>query len=205
MALFWQLEARDGQGALLQRSAALNVESIPERSPELAMQRIYWVLLLVASPLAHAVSFDCAKVTTPQEKAICSSKELSAADDQMAAAYKLLLTVAPPDSMADVRKEQREWIHEMAKECNGNSPSDGLTVCLGKYYEQRTQALRRMAAPKFIQNAMETSQRPPSDGTMKGGGKPVWHSLELTVSWEPYDQDAEPWPQQIPDGPDGGN
>ena len=58
------------------------------------------ILLALALPflvcaLAHAASFDCTKAKTAQEKAICGTPALSAADDQMAAAYSAWLAAAP--------------------------------------------------------------------------------------------------------------
>ena len=59
------------------------------------------ILLVLSLPfllcaLAHAASFDCTKAKTAQEKAICGTPALSAADDQMAAAYRAWLAAAPP-------------------------------------------------------------------------------------------------------------
>ena len=59
--------------------------------------RIGWLALaLLMGGVAHAASFDCAKAKSPQEKAICSSPRLSAADDQLATAYKAWLSAVPP-------------------------------------------------------------------------------------------------------------
>jgi uncharacterized protein len=55
-------------------------------------------LLLLASGVAHAASFDCSKAKTPRGKAICGSPELSVADEQMAAAYKALLAATLPEA-----------------------------------------------------------------------------------------------------------
>ena len=58
--------------------------------------------------LAHAASFDCTKAKTAQEKAICGTPALSAADDQMAAAYKAWLAAAQPAWAAlDVNRRAR--------------------------------------------------------------------------------------------------
>jgi uncharacterized protein len=51
--------------------------------------RISWcILLLLAAGIAHAASFDCSKAKTSMEKAVCSSPQLSAADEQMAATQR---------------------------------------------------------------------------------------------------------------------
>jgi len=59
------------------------------------MRKFWSVLFLLVNVTAYAASFDCAKATTPQEKAICASPKLSAADDQITAAYKAALAQTP--------------------------------------------------------------------------------------------------------------
>src|SRR5665213_4587727 len=77
-----------------------------------------WIVLLFASGIAHAASFDCAKAKTPQEKAICVSPSLSAADEQMAAAYRAVLAAASSEMKDEVRTDQRNWLHFIALRCN---------------------------------------------------------------------------------------
>jgi uncharacterized protein len=81
------------------------------------MLKILLVLLLLAGGVGHAASFDCTKAKSPQEKAICASPELSAADDQLAAAYKAWLAAVPPEVVAEVREEQRGWLRSLAANC----------------------------------------------------------------------------------------
>jgi len=71
------------------------------------MRNIWLVLLLMASGAAQAASFDCVKAKTPQEKAICTSPKLSAADDSMAAAYKAVLGSVRPEVAGEIRDAQR--------------------------------------------------------------------------------------------------
>jgi uncharacterized protein len=106
------------------------------------MIRAKWLLICCSTTVvAHAASFDCKKASTPQEKAICGSPDLSAADDRMAAAYKNLLSGIPADMVSDVRSEQREWVKGLAKDC----ADDGKMVeCLGKKYKTRIEVLQGM-------------------------------------------------------------
>jgi uncharacterized protein YecT (DUF1311 family) len=73
-------------------------------------------------------SFDCAKVTTGQERLICDSRELSALDIKLSVTYrKTLETVSDKDSL---RKSQRDW-----RKFQRDSCSD--VQCIAKSYESR--------------------------------------------------------------------
>src|ERR1035441_9145383 len=110
------------------------------------MQTGWCILLVFASGIAHAASFDCAKAKTPQEKAICASSSLSAADEQMAAAYRAVLAAAPSEMREEVRTDQRNWLRFIALRCNtANSTSSAvLSGCLQVYYDWWTKQLRQM-------------------------------------------------------------
>lgn len=174
------------------------------------MRKIGWIVLLAVSFLSHAASFDCTKAKTPQEKAICSSKELSAADDRMAAAYQTVLAAVPSDIAAELRATQRSWIRGMPYACRDNLSSDALTGCLSKYYQARIHALRHI--PDLSQISGMIVDIPPSEGgAMKGGSRSIWRSVELSVGWDlveltpgwdMFQPTEDPWPQAIPDGPD---
>ncbi len=68
------------------------------------------ILVLQLGPIAHAVSFNCAKASTLTEKAICSDKELSTFDDQVYALYKAGLARETVDSAEQLRISQRAWL-----------------------------------------------------------------------------------------------
>jgi uncharacterized protein YecT (DUF1311 family) len=119
------------------------------------MRNIWLVVLLMASGAAQAASFDCAKAKTPQEKAICTSPKLSAADDSMATAYKAVLGSVRPEVAGEIRETQRFWISQMALRCPerqamaGNRTSEIfqetlLVECLLNYEEQRTKELQQI-------------------------------------------------------------
>src|SRR5258708_1657259 len=64
--------------------------------------------LAVAS--AAAQSFDCAKATEPAEKFVCANKELSAADEKMAAAFKAAMSQLSDEGKRRLIESQRSWI-----------------------------------------------------------------------------------------------
>jgi len=80
--------------------------------------------------LSLSPSFDCAKASTPSEKAICSNADLAELDNRLAKAYsKARLTCEK-----DVKKEQREWLKDMSS-CSSN------IQCLKNSYTSRIQEL----------------------------------------------------------------
>jgi formylglycine-generating enzyme required for sulfatase activity/uncharacterized protein len=70
---------------------------------------------------ANAASFDCAKARTPSEKLICSTSELSALDDQAAAAYRAALTSAAlssPIPRSGIKADQQAWLKYVLSACS---------------------------------------------------------------------------------------
>jgi uncharacterized protein len=92
---------------------------------------------------ARAVSFDCAKAATPQEKAICSSPELGAADDGLAVAYRAILAAAPSDMAAELRFSQVRWVRTRDAQCKVSGASQ-MAECLMDQYQSRTETLQNM-------------------------------------------------------------
>jgi uncharacterized protein YecT (DUF1311 family) len=118
--------------------------------------------MLLACEAANGASFDCTKAQTLQEKAICASPELSAADDRMAAAYEALLAAAPAELKTEILTGQRAWIRGQAVACKPTGSGRDLSVCLKHYEEVRTQDLQYMVL-------------------RKGGVTFVWRSLTRTA------------------------
>jgi uncharacterized protein YecT (DUF1311 family) len=114
------------------------------------MRRFALPLLLLFCALARAASFDCAKANSPQEKAVCSSPELSSADDHLAAAFKIALASAPAGLQPDLDADQREWFRLLAVECPPNKIHLGpnMTACLLRNYQSRTIEIRQMVQKK---------------------------------------------------------
>lgn len=79
-------------------------------------------LAAAASPASAAdgPSFDCGKSRTVDEKLICGSPQLMAADRAMADAYRTLLAAIDsldPRTRDRTRAEQRAWINQRNRDC----------------------------------------------------------------------------------------
>lgn len=69
---------------------------------------------------AAGPSFDCSKASTPTERTICASPELSALDGRMGQAYRARLSGAAADSVS-VRDAQRAFIREREMRCQDDA------------------------------------------------------------------------------------
>jgi uncharacterized protein YecT (DUF1311 family) len=77
-------------------------------------------MLLAGADFSAAASFDCSKAATKQEKLICGDQQLSAADDDLAKAYRRAL-----ESSSDkegLKKQQQNWIKTERDACQ-DAPS----------------------------------------------------------------------------------
>jgi uncharacterized protein len=106
----------------------------------------FFALSLAAPLVAQSPGFDCAKATTGQEKAICDSPQLSQADAGMTAAYRNLLAAVPPEIQAEVRQNQRAWLHTRLALCNPDSGPANFNGCLLNAENSRTTTLKGMVA-----------------------------------------------------------
>jgi uncharacterized protein len=99
---------------------------------------VLWAFLvsLALIPSAQAASFDCAKASTFVEKAICSDKQLSSMDDQLAGLYKAAR--AANANAATVEADQKAWLSSR------NQCADA--ACLKKAYAGRIAALSGSSA-----------------------------------------------------------
>lgn len=85
----------------------------------------------------QAASFDCAKASTPFEKAICASDGLSAADERLAKSYATAIGGLSEKALAGVREDQRAWLDFAQQSC---SP-DAKPLTTGSYGENAQQCL----------------------------------------------------------------
>ncbi len=104
---------------------------------------------LAFAPGARAASFDCAKASSPMEKAICSDKELSTADEALAAAYRKALAPMPAETAAVFRADQRRWLLTLERGCQiadvAESAKDGKPVDVADDSPEGKANLKRMA------------------------------------------------------------
>ena len=71
------------------------------------------IVTLVSS--AHAASFDCNKASTYVEKSICSNKDASKLDEDLASKYKdALVNSENPDGL---KAEQKSWLKMVRNKC----------------------------------------------------------------------------------------
>lgn len=89
-------------------------------------------------------SFDCAKATTPQEKAICASPELRKADAAMGEAFRAWLSAAPSAQWKDdIRANQRFWVKQRLSSCIDRGKFT-MSQCLLLDEQDRTKTLVNM-------------------------------------------------------------
>ncbi|UZE09869.1 lysozyme inhibitor LprI family protein [Pseudomonas sp. B21-053] len=99
---------------------------------------IVTTLLLAASGVAHASSFDCTSATSPTEKAICADAYTSNLDQKLGELWSATLPkVADPKAL---KTDQRQWLKQR------NQCSDNLS-CLRQKYQMRITELGHMTTP----------------------------------------------------------
>ena len=153
--------------------------------------------VLLASS-AFAASFDCARASTPRQKAICASPRLSQLDDQLAAAYSKLLATVPTEARATARQNERDWLRSI--DCPANLGPEELEDCLALSWYKRVH---------LLQTAISSASQP--------GRVPfLWNSVHFTqadIGDEEASIDAErgapqystldaEWPQALSSDPD---
>jgi uncharacterized protein len=153
---------------------------------------------LLLCTLAHAASIDCTKAKTPQEKAICSTPALGAADEQMAAAYSAWLAAAPPDWATGIRENQLAWLRSRDANCPAGDPNDPIATCLGDVYKMRIAELQQMvehvAGITFVSQSITlTTPDTPSSAPPAGTSEVTPGSGTLTASWAQASSTALQW------------
>jgi len=157
-----------------------------------------FTLPLLLCTLAHAASFDCTKAKTASEKAICASPQLSAADDQMAAAYKSWLTAAPPAWAAGIRENQIVWLRFRGTTCPADDANDPIATCLSNIYKERIDELKGMvqhiAGITFVSQALTLTARDTPDSAPPAGASEVTPGFgTLQASWPQASSSSPQW------------
>lgn len=94
---------------------------------------------------AQAQSFDCGKVESDLESAICNTPELTRMDIEVATLYRTLETAAEtaPDFKKELQEQQRVWLQSRREDCGG------AVDCLEKLYKTRIADLQKLASKKL--------------------------------------------------------
>lgn len=90
------------------------------------------VFCLFTSP---APAFDCAKATTPVEKAICADESLKQADDGLEKSYAEVRALSSKAERKMLALAQKKWI--AAREAACAKPGNGQSGCIRSMIEER--------------------------------------------------------------------
>jgi uncharacterized protein len=109
------------------------------RTRRLSKLALAVLLTLAAAPATRAASFECAKARTFAERTICADPRLSAADDEMAAAYKAALASAAPGLLTakQLKDDQAAWLTLFQFRCQN-------AACLAAIYRERIATLQNI-------------------------------------------------------------
>ncbi|WP_207483499.1 lysozyme inhibitor LprI family protein [Arenibaculum pallidiluteum] len=156
-----------------------------------------WVASATA---ATGPSFDCAKASTPVDRAICGSPELSALDWDMAQAYRRAMDAAG-ERGAPLLRSQRRWLADRAKLCTGSGTDN--PACLAAAYRARIAGLQVLGRPPADACAVLAETARAAGGFPEGryGGE-LSHGLSLSGGPLHLDLDEEPltreWANRLP-------
>jgi uncharacterized protein len=114
------------------------------------MRRLLGVLtfaLFLSCRLGNAQSFDCAKATSPTERAICDDELLGERDVSLAGELKSALADAP-DQNKFLLDSERRWLVKRDTLClaDGAGGDQAQRSCLESAYDSRLSELRALAA-----------------------------------------------------------
>jgi uncharacterized protein YecT (DUF1311 family) len=92
---------------------------------------------------APRASFDCKKVITPLEKALCSDAQLGRADTVLRRAYAAALKEAPARERPALTASERKWLKSIPAKCGltVSAPSAAAIDCIRNAFELRFTAL----------------------------------------------------------------
>lgn len=97
-----------------------------------------WLLsaLSLALPAAAgAASFDCARASHADERAVCADRALNDRDVAMSVLYRLDQRLVPMGSRDAIRRDQAAWLARR-RTCGAN------TACLARAYDRRIAELQ---------------------------------------------------------------
>lgn len=104
--------------------------------PFTVVTRFSLVMLLLLCGTASAASFSCSRASSPDEKTICASQELSEKDVRMSTTYTMLQKLVLMGARGAFQDEQTAWLQKR-RQCSDNS------ICLSHMYDDRIDELNR--------------------------------------------------------------
>lgn len=93
------------------------------------------LVLLLAGSGAQALSVDCAKITNPDENAICSEVSLAKLDNDLANSYKFMQANLPLQMRDYMKNAQGRWVASLASPRSGTCK--GEVACIAAKYRER--------------------------------------------------------------------
>lgn len=111
------------------------------------------MLLLGAVSPAMAASFDCNRASTPQEKLICQTPQLSALDETLATVYRQKISGLAAADAAQLKQSQRDWLKQLRS--RGTDAAQLQTA-----YQQRIAALNTAAVSPVAETKAPTADAP---------------------------------------------
>jgi len=94
-------------------------------------------VLVFAPATAEAASFNCAKATKPDEKAICASSKLSDLDVEMATLYRVRMELPMLMGARGAAQDEQRAFLTQREQCGGN------VACIGTAYATRIATLNQ--------------------------------------------------------------
>ena len=146
-----------------------------------------WAILLLGADLSAAASFDCSKAASREEKLVCGNPQVSAADEELAGAYRVALESLP--DREKLKKEQQAWIRNERNACRD-------AQAMLNAYKSRIAALRG----NIVKSAGETLRE--ADRSFTFRGEPI--NPVMLNDLLPWLSDALPGPAAV-DIAGGGN
>ena len=98
-------------------------------------QFVLWMTITFSAGSAFSASFDCTRARSPDEKAICASRQLSEMDVEMAVRFQMLTGLVAMGTRGDMQDEQQAWL-KSRQACVRDEP------CLLAAYRRRIATLK---------------------------------------------------------------
>jgi uncharacterized protein len=111
------------------------IRQIPERNLKKTLTPLVILSVLVTSS-AFAASFDCKQTIRPDERAICSSRQLREMDVELTVRHEMLIGLVAMGTRGNMEDEQHDWMVSRAK-CRSSQS------CLRRSYEGRLRILEK--------------------------------------------------------------